>query len=143
MSSEPRGYTIEEIEEGMSATYSRTVSDEDIRSFADISGDNNPVHLDEEFAASTRFGGRIAHGMLSAAFISTVVGTRLPGFGSIYLSQNLKFTAPVRIGDTVETTATVLEVNREKRRVKMETVCRVGEETVLKGEALMMVPAAG
>ena len=143
MDSEATGYFIEDIEEGMSATYTRTVTDADIRQFADISGDNNPVHLDEEFAAKTRFETRIAHGMLSASFISTVVGTRLPGYGAIYLKQNLKFTGPVRIGDTVETVATVTDVNRAKRRVTLETVCRVDGKSVIEGDALMMVPSRG
>lgn len=135
--------TIEEIETGQSATWKRTVTDDDIRRFAALSGDDNPVHLDEDFAAKTRFKGRIAHGMLAASFISTVVGTRLPGYGCIYISQNLRFRAPVRIGDTVETTATVAEVDRDKKRVRMETVCKVGDTVVVEGEATLLVPSRG
>lgn len=135
--------TIEEIQPGQSASWKRTVTDDDIRRFAALSGDDNPVHLDEAFAATTRFKGRIAHGMLAASFISTVVGTKLPGYGCIYISQNLRFRAPVRIGDTVETTATVAEVDREKKRVRMETVCKVGDTVVVEGEATLMVPSKG
>ena len=141
VSSPVASYCIEDLEIGMSASYRRTVTDGDIREFADVSGDTNPVHLDDEYAAGTRFKSRIAHGMLSAAFISTVVGTRLPGQGSIYLGQELKFTGPVRIGDTVETTATITDLNREKGRVRLKTVCEVDGKPVIKGEALMLVPA--
>ena len=133
--------TIEEIQPGQSASWKRTVTDDDIRRFAALSGDDNPVHLDADFAAKTRFKGRIAHGMLAASFISTVVGTKLPGYGCIYISQNLRFRAPVRIGDTVETTATVAEVDREKKRVRMETVCKVGDTVVIEGEATPLVPS--
>ena len=135
--------TIEEIQPGQTASWKRTVTDDDIRRFAALSGDDNPVHLDEAFAATTRFKGRIAHGMLAASFISTVVGTKLPGYGCIYISQNLRFRAPVRIGDTVETTATVAEVDREKKRVRMETVCKVGDTVVVDGEATLLVPSKG
>ena len=131
--------TIDELEPGQSATYERTVTEDDIVRFAELSGDDNPVHLDEDFAAKTLFKGRIAHGMLSAAFISTVVGTRLPGYGSIYVSQSLRFRAPVRIGDTVVTTATVKEVKKDRKRVVMETVCAVGDTVVLEGEAELML----
>jgi 3-hydroxybutyryl-CoA dehydratase len=96
------GYFLDDLEVGMSATYSKTITDADITIFAGVSGDTNPVHLDDGFAAQTLFGERIAHGMLSASFISTVFGTRLPGPGCIYLSQNLRFRAPVKVGDTVE-----------------------------------------
>jgi len=130
---------IDEIEPGQQAVYERTVSESDIARFAELSGDDNPVHLDEAYAAGTMFKGRIAHGMLSAAFISTAVGTKLPGYGSIYVSQSLHFRAPVRIGDTVTTTATVKSVDRERKRVTMETVCAVAGKTVLDGEAELMV----
>ena len=130
---------IDELAVGQSASYERTVTEDDIARFAELSGDDNPVHLDEDFAAGTIFKGRIAHGMLSAAFISTTVGTKLPGYGSIYVGQTLRFRAPVRIGDTVVTTATVKAVNKERRRVTMETVCRVGETVVLDGEAELML----
>ena len=140
------GYYLEDITVGMEATFSKVVNDADIVQFAAISGDDNPVHLDDEFAAQTIFKGRIAHGILSAAFISTVVGTRLPGPGSIYVHQNLKFKAPVRIGDEVEARVVVTSVNSEKRRVFFDTSCRVGDTVVLEGDASMMVdrrPATG
>ena len=136
-----QSYCIEDLSVGMSASYAKTVTDEDIVRFADISGDMNPVHLDQAYAEKTMFKGRIAHGMLSAAFISTVFGTRLPGAGCIYLSQSLKFKAPVKIGETVEATVTVTAIDSEKRRVTFQTVCRVGDKTVVEGEALLMVPS--
>ena len=132
--------SIEELQTGQSAEYERVVTEEDITRFAEVSGDNNPVHLDEEFAAKTMFKGRIAHGMLAASFISTTVGTKLPGYGAIYISQALKFKAPVRIGDKVVTTATVTGVNVERKRVTMETVCRVEDTVVVEGEAELFVP---
>lgn len=138
---ELHGYYIEELSTGMSALYARTVTDADIVLFAGISGDLNPVHMNHEFAASTMFEGRIAHGMLTASFISTVLGTKLPGPGCIYLSQNLKFKAPVRSGDTVNARVTVTEVNSAKRRVTLSTVCMVNDLVVLEGEAQVMVPS--
>ena len=142
MSSEAtQSYTIEDLTVGMSASFSKTVTEEDIVRFADISGDRNPVHLDQAYAEKTMFKGRIAHGMLSAAFISTVFGTRLPGAGCIYLSQSLRFRAPVKIGDTVEATVTVKAIDAARRRVTFETRCSVGETVVVDGEAQLMVPA--
>jgi 3-hydroxybutyryl-CoA dehydratase len=132
---------IDDLEIGQSASYERTVSEEDIVRFAEVSGDDNPVHLDEEFASKTLFKGRIAHGMLGAGFISTVVGTKLPGYGSIYVSQSLRFRAPVRIGDTVVTTATVKSIDKERKRVTMETVCAIGDKIVIDGEAELMLTA--
>lgn len=132
---------IDELVIGQSATYEHTVSEQDIVRFAEVSGDDNPVHLDEEFASKTLFKGRIAHGMLGAGFISTVVGTRLPGYGSIYISQSLKFRAPVRIGDTVVTTATVKAIDKERKRVTMETTCAIGDKIVIDGEAELMLTA--
>lgn len=132
---------IDDLEIGQSASYERTVSEEDIVRYAEVSGDDNPVHLDEEFASKTLFKGRIAHGMLGAGFISTVVGTRLPGYGSIYVSQSLRFRAPVRIGDTVVTTATVKSIDKERKRVTMETVCAIGDKIVIDGEAELMLTA--
>jgi 3-hydroxybutyryl-CoA dehydratase len=108
--------------------------------FAGISGDTNPMHLNEEYARETMFKGRIAHGMLSACFITTVLGTRLPGPGCIYLSQNLKFRSPVRIGETVTTTVTVVEMNEAKSRVVLSTICTVLGKPVIEGEAVVMVP---
>lgn len=135
------GYPFEELSIGMSAAVSRTVSEADILMFAGVSGDTNPVHLDEEFAASTMFGGRIAHGMLSAGLISAVFGTRLPGPGCIYLAQSLKFKAPVKIGQTVVARVTVKELKQEKRRVVFSTVCTCGDTVVLEGEAELLVPS--
>lgn len=137
----PRTMRFDELSEGMSATYIRTVTEDDVATFAAVSGDDNPVHLDDEFAARSPFGGRIAHGMLTASYISTVIGTRLPGAGTVYLSQSLRFTAPVRIGDRVETRVTITGLKADKNRVELETVCRVGSRVVLSGEALVMVPA--
>ncbi len=139
--SEVYSHRFEDLELGMSASVSRTVSEADILMFAGVSGDTNPVHLDQEFAASTMFGGRIAHGMLSAGLISAVFGTRLPGPGSIYLSQTLKFKAPVKIGDTVVARVTVKELKTEKRRAVFSTVCSVGSTVVLEGEAELLIPA--
>ncbi len=133
------GYYIEDIAVGMSAEYSKTVTDADIKLFADISGDTNPVHLNQDFAAQTVFKGRIAHGMLGAALISTVFGTKLPGPGAIYLSQDLRFKAPVRIGDTVVAKVTAVEVNAARRRVKFACECRVGDTVAIEGEATLMV----
>jgi 3-hydroxybutyryl-CoA dehydratase len=139
--SDRNGYYIEDLKLGMSATYGKTVTEADIVMFAGVSGDTNPVHLDEEFAKGTMFKTRIAHGMLSAGFISTVLGTKLPGPGAIYLSQNLKFKAPVKIGDTVIATCTVTELVPEKKRAVLSTVCKVGDTVVIEGEATVMVPA--
>jgi len=135
------GYFIEDLSEGMSAVYAKTVTETDIILFAGISGDNNPVHLNEEYAARTMFKGRIAHGMLSAAFISAVIGTRLPGPGCIYMSQSLEFKAPVRIGDTVTARATVVDVITAKKRAVIDTICTVGDTVVIRGQALVMVPS--
>lgn len=137
------GHYVEELSVGQSASFAKTVSEADIVLFAGISGDTNPVHINDEFARGTMFKSRIAHGMLSAAFISAVLGTKLPGQGAIYMSQSLKFKAPVRIGDTVKATATVTEIIPEKKRVVLKTVCTVGETVVLEGEATLMVPSRG
>jgi 3-hydroxybutyryl-CoA dehydratase len=137
------GYAIEDLVVGMTAAYEHVVTEQDVLQFADVSGDRNPVHLDEGFARTTRFKGRIAHGMLSASFLSTAIASRLPGPGTIYLTQNLSFRAPVRIGDKVEARITVTDVIREKARVVLKTVCRVGETVVIDGDALVMVPGRG
>lgn len=136
---ELQGLYIEDLEIGMSAVYSRTVTEADVVLFAGISGDSNPLHLDSEYAKHTLFKGRIAHGMLTASFISTVLGTKLPGPGCIYVSQNLKFRAPVRIGDTVRSRVTVTDIDREKGRVTLETNCTVADTVVISGEAILMV----
>lgn len=136
------GYDVEDLTVGLSATYGKTVTDADIVMFAGVSGDNNAVHVNQEFAASTAFGGRIAHGMLSASFISATLGTRLPGPGCIYLGQTLRFLAPVRPGDTVNATVTVKSIDAQKARVVLETVCRVGDTVVIDGEATVRVTSA-
>lgn len=133
-------YTINDLKPGMSYTMGKTVTDADIVMFAGVSTDTNAVHLDEEFAKTLPFGGRIAHGMLSASFISAVLGAHLPGPGTIYMGQTLRFKAPVRIGDTVKTTVTVKEVVVEKKRVILDTTCRVGDTVVIEGEATIMKP---
>ena len=138
--SELSGCSIGEIETGMSAIYARTVTEADIIAFAGVSGDDNPVHLNEDYAASTMFKGRIAHGMLSVGYISAVIGTRLPGPGCIYLSQSLRFRAPVSIGDTVTARVTVTAMDRERNRVTLSTVCTVGDKIVIDGEAEVMPP---
>jgi 3-hydroxybutyryl-CoA dehydratase len=122
----------------MSATFSKTITEADIVLFAAVSGDSNAVHINEEFAQTTAFKGRIAHGMLSASVISAAIAGRLPGPGTIYLGQNLRFKAPVRPGDTVHATVTVTEMIPDKRRVKLETVCTVASKVVIEGDALVM-----
>jgi 3-hydroxybutyryl-CoA dehydratase len=136
-----QGLTIGQLKVGMTESIDHTVSDADIRDFARVTGDTNPVHLDEAYAQSTPFKGRIAHGMLTAGLISAVLGTKLPGPGCIYMSQTMMFRAPVRIGDKVTTRVTVKEVIADKRRIKLDTVCLVNDKSVLDGEALLMVPA--
>jgi len=130
---------LDEIVAGQSASLECVVTQEVINGFADVTGDHNPVHVDPVFAAGTMFTGTIAHGMLSAAYISAVLGTQLPGPGAIYMAQSLKFRAPVRPGDKVVTTCTVKEIMPEKKRVVMATFCKVGDTVVLEGEATMMV----
>ncbi len=134
------GYRFEDLAPGMSASYARTVSEADISLFAGVSGDMNPVHLNHDFANGTLFQGPIAHGILTASFISTVIGTRLPGPGCIYVEQNLRFKAPVRAGDTVRATVTIPCLVPEKRFVQMKTVCHVRDKMVIDGTATVMVP---
>lgn len=138
---ELNGYDIEDLSPGMSASMSKEVSQADIAKFAEVSGDVNPVHLDEDYAVTTPFGGRIAHGMLSASLISAVIANRLPGPGTVYLDQKLAFKAPVRPGDIVEAVVTVREV-LDKGRVVLETECRVGDTVVISGEGLVKVGSA-
>jgi 3-hydroxybutyryl-CoA dehydratase len=134
------GYFIEDLEPGMTATFGKTITDADILMFAGVSGDTNPVHLNEEFAAGTPFHGRIVHGMLTASLISTVLGTKLPGPGCIYVSQTMRFLAPVRSGDTVRAEVTLRTVDREKKRAIFDTACKVLGKNVLEGEAVLFVP---
>ena len=134
-------YCVEDLSVGQCAEYERAVSEADIREFATISGDFNPLHLDEEYAQTTRFKGRIAHGMLAVTFVSTVLGTKLPGAGCIFMGANFKFKAPVRIGDTVVAKVTVREINAPKGRVTFDCICSVGSTVVVEGEALVKVPS--
>lgn len=131
---------LEEIEVGMSASYSQTITDADIKSYAGLSGDHNPVHVNEDYAESSRFGKRIAHGMLSSSFFSALFGTKLPGYGCVYTSQTLQFRYPVYIGDTVTATVTVKHVDIDKRRLVFDTVCHVGKRKVITGEAEIYIP---
>jgi 3-hydroxybutyryl-CoA dehydratase len=136
-----RGYAIGELSVGMIATYEHVVTAEDVEAFAAVSGDHNPVHLDEAYAKTTRFKTRIAHGLLVASYISTVLADQLPGPGTVYLGQSLAFKAPVRLGDKVETRVTVSEVFPDKGRVILKTQCRVGETIVIDGEATVLAPS--
>jgi 3-hydroxybutyryl-CoA dehydratase len=138
----PPGKTIEELSVGDSASVTKRISQDDIDAFARISGDDNPAHVDAEWAAGTRLGGRVAHGMLTAGLISAVLGTLLPGPGSIYMSQTLRWVSPVRPDDLLTAIATVKEIVAEKRRVVLETVVTRDGEPVLTGEALVMAPPA-
>jgi 3-hydroxybutyryl-CoA dehydratase len=135
-----QGLFLEDLSVGQSADLVRTVGEADIITFADVTGDTNPVHLDADYAATTSFGERIAHGMLSAGYISAVLGTRLPGPGAVYLSQALRFRRPVKIGDSVTARVTITEIDTAKAKVTFETVCLVNNKTVVDGEAVIMVP---
>jgi 3-hydroxybutyryl-CoA dehydratase len=135
------GYEFKELRVGMFKTYAKTITEADIVLFAAVSGDNNAIHTNEEFAATTIFKGRIAHGMLSASVISAAIANKLPGPGVIYMSQNLRFRAPVRAGDTVRATVTVKELIPEKHRVLLSTCCTVRDEVVIEGDALIALPA--
>jgi 3-hydroxybutyryl-CoA dehydratase len=137
---EMHGYFLEDLKTGMTAVMSRTIGEADILAFAAVSGDTNPIHLSHGFAKGTMFETRIAHGMLSAGFISALIGTRLPGPGAIYMSQNLIFLAPVRIGDTVDARVTIKSIDTEKARIVLHTQCMVGAEVVIEGEAMIKVP---
>ncbi|SFA85388.1 3-hydroxybutyryl-CoA dehydratase [Poseidonocella pacifica] len=138
----PRGtICIEEIEIGMVRRLTKRVTDRDIALFAEVSTDRNPVHLDEEYAQSTIFSGRIAHGMLTAGLISAVIGEQLPGHGTVYMGQSLNFVAPVRPGDEVTAEVEVIGFNLKKRRVTLDCRCRVDERKVLFGEATVLAPS--
>lgn len=131
---------INNISVGMSVSYSQTITDADIKNFAGLSGDNNPVHMSDEYAVNSMFGKRIAHGLMSASFFSALFGTRLPGYGCVYVSQNLNFKRPVYIGDTVVASVTVTSINYDKRRVFFATVCKVRGKVVIDGEAEIYIP---
>jgi 3-hydroxybutyryl-CoA dehydratase len=135
------GHYLEDLFVGQSASYTRTITEADIQQFGAVSGDLNPLHFDEEYAKTTIFKGRIAHGMLSVGFLSTVLGTQLPGAGSIFLSATMRFKAPVRIGDTVVAICTVREINTQKGRVIFDCLCKVGDTVVIEGEAMVKVPS--
>lgn len=135
-----KSYKIGEISPGMTASVSRQVTDADIVGFAALSGDHNPVHLDEEYASKSRFGRRIAHGLFGASFFSGLFGTSLPGRGCVYASQNLKFRRPVFIGDVLVATVTVLSVDVDKKRVHFSTICTVDGKEVIIGDAEIFIP---
>ncbi|OJH45084.1 MaoC family dehydratase [Paracoccus sp. SM22M-07] len=138
----PKGtIVIEDLEVGMSRHLQKQITDEDIQMFATVSTDHNPVHLDDDYAQDTIFEGRIAHGMLTAGLISAVIGEQLPGHGTVYLGQTLKFLAPVRPGDVVRAEVTVETIDHSKRRVTLATRCLVGDRVVLKGEAVVLAPS--
>jgi 3-hydroxybutyryl-CoA dehydratase len=138
--SQYQGIYFEDLTIGQTARFSKTVSEADILMYAGVSGDTNPVHLDADYAATTLFKERIAHGMLSAGLISAVIGTKLPGPGAIYVGQTLKFKAPVKIGDTVVAEAKVIELDPKKMRAIFSTTCTVRGKVVVEGEATIMVP---
>ncbi len=138
----PRGtICIEDLEIGMTRSLRKTVTDRDIELFAEVSTDRNPVHLDDAYARDTIFQGRIAHGMLTAGLVSAVIGEQLPGHGTVYLGQSLKFLAPVRPGDCVLAEVSVTAIDHARRRVTLETRCAVGDTVVLRGEALVLAPS--
>lgn len=134
---ELNGYDIEDLQVGMTAAFYKTITEADIILFAGASGDNNAIHINEEFAKTTPFKGRIAHGFLTASTISAAIANRLPGPGSIYMSQQMKFVGPVRPGDTVQALVRVKDVDMEKSRVLLETICSVEGRNVVEGEALI------
>ncbi len=138
----PRGtICIEDIEIGMTRSLRKDVTDRDIQLFAEVSTDRNPVHLDEAYARDTMFHGRIAHGMLTASLVSAVIGEQLPGHGTVYLGQSLRFMAPVRPGDSVTAHVTVTAIDHARRRVTLDTHCAVGDTVVLRGEAVVLAPS--
>ncbi|MFY9107280.1 MaoC family dehydratase [Aliarcobacter cryaerophilus] len=131
---------LEEIEIGMEVSYSQTITDADIKAFSGISGDKNPVHMDDEYAKNSRYKKRIAHGMLSASFFSALFGTKIPGEGCVYVAQSLRFKRPVYLDDTVVASVTVTNVDLKKKRVFFQTVCKVNNKIVIDGEAELYVP---
>jgi len=135
-----QGHFLEDLTVGQRAELRRTVTERDLVAFAEVTGDNNPVHLDEAYAATTSFGGRIAHGMLSAGYISAVLGTQLPGPGAIYVSQTLNFRRPVRIGDEVTAEVTITAIDERRGRVTFATVASASGKTVAEGEAVVIAP---
>ncbi len=134
------GYFFEDLEVGMTAVHGKTLTDADVLMFTGVSGDTNPLHQNRDFASRTQFGEPIVHGMLTASLISTLIGTRLPGPGCIYMDQSLKFTVPVRVGDTVTAKVEVVELHASRPYAVLDTVCMVDGEVVLKGQARVKVP---
>jgi len=137
------GLCLEDLQVGQGAELTRSVSEDDLRAFAAVTGDDNPLHLDEVYAAATPFGGRIAHGMLCAGYISAVIGRELPGKGSVYVSQSLRFRRPVRIGDTVTARARITGIDTARARVTLATTCLVAGKVVVDGEAEVIAPRRG
>ncbi|XOB91199.1 MaoC family dehydratase [Pseudomonadota bacterium 24LQ007] len=135
-----RSWPIEELREGMTASYSQTITDYDVKAFAGISGDHNPIHIDDEYAAKSRFKQRIAHGFHSASFFSAIFGTQLPGKGCVYASQSLNFKRPVYLGDTVTASVTVIGIDLQSKKVDFETVCKVRNKVVTSGTAQIFLP---
>ena len=131
---------IDRLEIGMTESYEQTILDSDIKTFAGLSGDNNPVHMSELYAEKSRFKKRIAHGLLSASFFSALFGTKLPGYGCVYVSQNLEFRRPVYIGDAVTASIEILSIDKGKSRVKFRTVCKVKKKIVIDGNAEIFIP---
>ncbi len=131
---------IEDIEVGMEVSYSQTITDADVKAFSGISGDRNPVHMDEEYAQNSRYKKRIAHGLMSASYFSALFGTKIPGEGCVYVAQSLKFKRAVYLGDTVTATVIVSSIDLEKRRVFFRTICKVKNKIVIDGEAELFVP---
>lgn len=135
-----RSWPIEDLREGMTASYSQTITDYDVKAFAGISGDHNPIHIDDEYAAKSRFKRRIAHGFHSASFFSAIFGTQLPGKGCVYASQSLNFKRPVYLGDTVTASVTVIGIDLQSKKVDFETVCKVRNKVVTSGTAQIFLP---
>ncbi len=138
-----RGYFFEDLHVGQTATLSKIITEADVQMYSTVSLDNNPIHLDEEAGRQSPFGSRIAHGMLSAGLISALLGTHLPGPGTIYLRQSLKFRAPVKIGQTVTAEVEITDLNPLSKRATLRTRCLVKEDVVIDGEAIVLVPTRG
>lgn len=136
----PGNIKFEDIIIGMTASYSQTITDYDVKNFAGLSGDHNPVHVDDEYARASRFKNRIAHGLIPGSFFSALFGTRLPGPGCVYVSQSFQFKRPVYLGDTVKAIIEVIGIDAINRRVHFKTTCKVGHRTVIDGEAELYVP---
>lgn len=133
-------YKIEEINVGMSASYSQIITENDVVAFSNVSGDKNPIHLDDDYAKNSRYRNKIAHGLLSASFFSKLFGTELPGEGCVYVSQNLNFKRPVYIGDTVTATILVQSVDMANKRIFFDTICKVNNKIVIDGNAEIFIP---